>query len=47
LVPGAIVFGDDHKSSRRSEAFKQFFAARIEVPVALPWSQVMVMKSAS
>lgn len=45
LVPGGILLGDDYADPGVRETFEDFFAARPETLIALPWSQGMVVKS--
>jgi hypothetical protein len=44
MVPGGILLGDDYNLAEVRESFEDYFAGRGEALVALPWSQVMVVK---
>jgi hypothetical protein len=45
MVPGGILLGDDYNLAEVRESFEDYFAGRGDALVALPWSQVMVVKA--
>ena len=44
MLPGGILVGDDYNLAEVRQAFEAYFAGRGETLVALPWSQVMLVK---
>jgi hypothetical protein len=45
LCPGGRLIGDDYNLPAIRAAFDAFFANRPDARVALPWGQVVIVKS--
>jgi hypothetical protein len=46
LVPGGILIGDDYGDPELRACFESWFAGRPDTFIELPWSQLMVVRSA-
>jgi len=46
LVPGGVLIGDDYNLAPVRESFARFLADQEEAYAAMPWGQVVVVKSA-
>jgi hypothetical protein len=47
LLPGGIIVGDDYHTAAVRGAFTDFFRGRPDTVIELPWSQVVVVGTAS
>jgi len=47
MLPGGVVIGDDYNLPAVRGAFERYFAEKPEKPVALLWSQAMVVKNSA
>jgi O-methyltransferase len=45
LLPGGILLGDDYQFAEVRRAFDRYLVGRTDTRIALPWGQVMVVKS--
>jgi hypothetical protein len=46
LLPGGIIVGDDYHTAAVRGAFTDYFRGRPDTLIELPWSQVVVVRSA-